>query len=134
VADRPPSFDDITLPTNKKAAARSSNLAILNEALARANADVKAKYAIAEDEEEEEDNEDAPKRVSKEERAKMLAEARAKQRKAEVEKIRLQAQMAYRELKSRRGHKGMSALAVHGETLRQGAQSAMQNLQNVDRR
>jgi hypothetical protein len=140
IVERPPSFDDISLPTNKKAAARSSNLAILTKALAQADADVKAKYGDlvdatgAEEEEQEEDEEAAkrPRKISQQERAKLLADARQNQRKAEVEKARLQAQMAYRDLKAKRGHKGMAALATHGETLRVSTQTAMQALQSVD--
>jgi len=162
--DRPPSFDDIALPAQKQKGGRMSNLEILNKALAEAAKKAKAAEAAASGGAEDDargkgkrgsrdefadvrrhlDSEAAEaalvaeeKRraaVSFEQRQAMLAQARADLRRAEIERARAQAQLAYRDMKAKsgRGGRGFAALTGGDSQLRSGAQVAQRRLESVD--
>eukprot|EP00461_Guttulinopsis_vulgaris_P004595 UN04597 len=150
VVHRPPSFDDIVLPGekgNQLDGKRMSNLEKLQKALSSMEKDTKKKQKALHlgeplDDEEDKADENDPmvqlmrqqeKKMKEAQREKQLKEAREKQRAVEIEKAKLQAQMAYQQMKNKRGNNpSLSSLAGIGATLRQATSQAMRDLNSVD--
>lgn len=148
--DRPPSFDDIVLPGDHKGnqldAGKLSNLEKLQRALTNMEKDTKRKTRMdaAEDQaaaaEQVDDNDPMvqmmraqEKKMKEQQREKQLKEARERQRAVEVEKARLQAQLAYQQMKTKRGNSAnLSSLQGIGSQLGRASSQASKDLQSVD--
>jgi uncharacterized protein with PIN domain len=122
--ERPPCFEDLALPGDafmklNRTKKEESNLEKLQKALKTANSDVRSQFSNVENPTETDEQRKIRIKLQQEERKKLLDQAREQQRQVTVEKARIQAQEAYKQLKSKRGGSTVNIgnLTAHTSTI-----------------